>query len=88
VTDFVFVDTSVWVKHLREGDHQMVELLEPSDTKEAKLDEKKFNGPRVSQGWREKLIVQISTDKKSICIGYKEHKGHLESKLDKIWNYK
>ena len=26
--DFVLVDTSVWVKHLREGDHHLAELLE------------------------------------------------------------
>ena len=28
MTDFVLVDTSVWVKHLREGDHHLAELLE------------------------------------------------------------
>jgi predicted nucleic acid-binding protein len=28
VPDFVLVDTSVWVKHLREGDHHLAELLE------------------------------------------------------------
>lgn len=28
MSDFVLVDTSVWVKHLREGDHNLIALLE------------------------------------------------------------
>lgn len=28
MTDFILVDTSVWIKHLREGDKNLVRLLE------------------------------------------------------------